>query len=512
MKRSARRRSRRYQSIFRHNPRFRLLRATLLAALGAGAAGCIADPADGGDGSTIDAGAPGPETGVPPDAHQTREAGPIPMGACEDPTPILGAGDAPTGLVQCADESINRLEAVRCEPINMGRACPEEGLEGGGLCSTDADCTDRPHGRCIVFDSGPEVPSCGCQYACETDADCEDTMFCLCAGPAFGSSLCQGGNCRTHADCASGECAVIIGEGGCGLSAYSTCRQAEDTCRSYADCDYENNYEGCVNWDGALTCDELPICGRPLTVGGETRQASVQTRADWAVTLTPRMDGLSTIDRDRLGLWWQGIAALEHASVASFGRFTLELMRYGAPADLLADTQAAAGDEVLHAQLAYGLAGAFAGLSVGPGPLDLSALRLSENMAEAVDHLVREACFGESIGAAEARAMAEEATDPVVRAVCERIAEEEGRHAALAWRALQWFLEMDSGLTNVAEESLRDAITSHLAPAPGAASGIPSHGLLGDAERRNLHEATIDAVVMPCAAAIGLDLTRVQLA
>jgi len=241
-------------------------------------------------------------------------------------------------------------------------------------------------------------------------------------------------------------------------------------------------------------------------LAGEARMAEDTTRTDWVTDLRPQMTALSAADRSALTTWWRGIAALEHASVASFGRFTLELMQYGAPAHLLADTQVAAADEVTHAQLAYGLASAYAGMPIGPGPLDLSDMSLSASRAEAVKHLVQEACLGESLGAAEARAMAEDATDPTVREVCHKIAEEESRHAVLAWRALKWFLDQDDALVPVAQAALTEAVAAHLATPESGHDGIPAHGLLGAPERRALHLATIEAVVVPCAVNLGMRL------
>ncbi len=558
MKRSALRRSRRYRSIFRHNPKFRLLQATMLAALGSAPVGCT--PAASGGGSddaalsadvgtvsdmmtmavdsaptpetdaappvqdaaapVVDAAPSVPDTALPPpdaappdpDAAQPvpDAAPPAPMGACENPQPVAAAGGAPSGIVQCADQSMNRVEPVQCQPVNVGQACPEGGNgHEHDQCLVDADCADRPNGRCLMVAGGGQLPACGCQYACETDNDCGDGMMCLCAGVTFNSSLCVPAGCLSNDDCDSGECAFIMGEGGCGVEAFSTCRQAEDACRSYAECDMEEAFEGCVRTGRGLACVGLPICGRPLMLAGESRMADDTVRSDWATELYPDVDGLSVDERLALTSWWRGIAALEHASVASFARFGLELMRYGAPADLLAQAQAGGADEVEHARLAYGLASAYADRPLGPGPLDLTGLQLSDSMADAVIDLVQEACLGESLGAAEARAMAEDATDPVVQRVCEKIAAEESRHAVLAWRALQWFLAQDASLVAVAEKALSEAVSAHLATPVSGREGIPGHGLLDAADRRALHEATIEAVVLPCALNLGM---RVALA
>lgn len=63
--------------------------------------------------------------------------------------------------------------------------------------------------------------------------------------------------------------------------------------------------------------------------------------------------------RAALSQHWCSIVALEHASVASSARFTLHLFALGAPPTLVAEAQRAGLDEVEHAHLAYGLAGAY---------------------------------------------------------------------------------------------------------------------------------------------------------
>ena len=62
--------------------------------------------------------------------------------------------------------------------------------------------------------------------------------------------------------------------------------------------------------------------------------------------------------RDAVVKAWTTAARAEHASVASFARFTLQLLHLGAPADLVADAQQAALDEVRHARLCFGVASA----------------------------------------------------------------------------------------------------------------------------------------------------------
>src|SRR5262249_43755535 len=144
--------------------------------------------------------------------------------------------------------------------------------------------------------------------------------------------------------------------------------------------------------------------------------------------------------RAALAAHWLEVGALEHASVASFARFTLDLLALGAPATLVADAQRAGADEVDHARLAYGLASAYAGRTLGPGPLDLHALALGADVQAVVRSLVIEGCVGETLGVAEALALRDHAVDAALRAVHARIAADEQRHAELSWQALAWLL------------------------------------------------------------------------
>ena len=134
---------------------------------------------------------------------------------------------------------------------------------------------------------------------------------------------------------------------------------------------------------------------------------------------------------------WTTVARMEHASVASFARFTLDLMTFGAPPELLALAQQAAADEVRHAQLAFAVASGLADdgedeSRLGPGPMRLDDVPLHTDLETFAIALVREGCVGETCGAAEAAEGARGVTDPALRAAMETIAADEQRHAVLA--------------------------------------------------------------------------------
>ena len=97
------------------------------------------------------------------------------------------------------------------------------------------------------------------------------------------------------------------------------------------------------------------------------------------------------------------MAAVEHASIASFARAALELLSLGAPADLVRDTHLAALDEIKHARDCYALASKLAGVELRPGALPTTPVD-APSFATAAASTFRDACVGESLGAAQVRA------------------------------------------------------------------------------------------------------------
>ena len=239
------------------------------------------------------------------------------------------------------------------------------------------------------------------------------------------------------------------------------------------------------------------VCeGRPLTVEGLTRRAEVRRGAAWLAEAAPSLAGLSLAERRLLARTWLDSARDEHASVAAFHRFALQLMALGAPPELLLATQRAAADEVVHARLAFGLASAFAGSPLSAGPLDVAGAIETELSAVTRAHL-RDACINETLACAQAAAARDATTDPAVRAVLDRIVEDETRHAALAWRTLRWLVDQDP--------SLRDVVSEELAAARPPATdhpGVPSHGRLDGATLSAVSADALERVVRPCAEAL----------
>jgi hypothetical protein len=190
---------------------------------------------------------------------------------------------------------------------------------------------------------------------------------------------------------------------------------------------------------------------------------------------------------------------MEHASVAALARMTMQLMALSAPADLVQATIDAMSDEVQHARLCYGVASARLGRTLGPGPLATAdAVAHPDDVASIVADLVTEGCLGETTAAALARAGASR-TEPQCREILERIAADETRHAALAFRTLAWLCAHPRH-GEVARCTLRAELHNlELAPAPDAptAIGVPK------TEMPRLLTAVRDATVLPLLRHVG---------
>ena len=123
------------------------------------------------------------------------------------------------------------------------------------------------------------------------------------------------------------------------------------------------------------------------------------------------MDTPGLAVRAELATRWTEVALMEHASIAAFARFALEILSLGAPPELLVQTHAAMTDETVHARDAFALASAYAGRAVGPGALDVGAALSSRTPLDIVRTTILEGCIGETVAAVEAAEAREHATD-----------------------------------------------------------------------------------------------------
>ncbi|HEY8376928.1 MAG TPA: ferritin-like domain-containing protein, partial [Nannocystis sp.] len=410
-----------------------------------------------------------------------------------------------SGFVQCDGGIIHRPAPVECLAPVTPTSCPPDAADTSA-CHTDADCTEKPFGSCqldLVF-GGLNAPTdtCSCVYGCRTDADCAPGEVCRCAGEGLGLyTECIPADCITDADCPGQICGFSPDVCEPGVH-FAHCTTPADACAGDGDC----LNPPCV-WDGigAWTCADA-VCGRPFLVDGEAVTAPAAERDDWTALVA--VPTVRENERAALAAYWTRIALCEHASVASFARFILQLLALGAPAELVGDAQQALADEVEHARLCFALASLYQGTGVGPGPVPATDAPLAADLDAIVAAVIREACVGETLSALEAREAAARAEDPALRRILARIAADEQRHAELGWRFVQWALarvgansRTRAQATFAAAIADAEATIAALAQTP-AAPDLRPHGVIDAPLRAALWRAGLKKLVRPTAAAL----------
>jgi len=192
-----------------------------------------------------------------------------------------------------------------------------------------------------------------------------------------------------------------------------------------------------------LFCGAIMASCAPATVGTDTPAVvcfpSCLPVGRQPAGLAPRAP---CRDGSELGRYLAGTAALEAAAVGAFRQLEAELARHGAPRRLRRQAARAAEDEVRHARAMGALARREGARVEGPArpPAELRPLEVmaTENAVEG--------CVRETMGALIATAQATASRDPRVREAMRRIARDEQRHAALAWRVAAWAdTKLDAG-------------------------------------------------------------------
>jgi hypothetical protein len=352
----------------------------------------------------------------------------------------------------------------------------------------------------VGFPAGRHVE---CQYGCLQDDDCGEGFLCECGDPV---GRCVAATCRSDQDCGGDlKCGVWLSQYICSTEQAYTCQSAEDECNTAADC---GEREYCSGEGGTRRCvaNRGVVCGRPFLVEGEIRVAELRANGDWSLAgaVMNSLDGLGARERLLVGEHWSRIGLMEHASIAAFARFTLQLLHLGAPRELIEASQRAMLDETEHTKACFALAARYLEMPVGPGPLSMDAALQGNDLESVTRMAFVEGCVGETLATLEAQAALEGASDSAVRAVLARIAEDELGHAELAWRFVAWALSAGG-------ESLRRTLMLELerldaelaAPSPVAApSPLGAHGVLSEGGRALVRRAALAEVVLPCARAL----------
>merc|ERR1719259_704288 len=116
-------------------------------------------------------------------------------------------------------------------------------------------------------------------------------------------------------------------------------------------------------------------------------------------------------------------------------RFNLSL---GAPSELLIASQAASIDEIKHAKMCYSLASIFINTDVSPESLDVEESLGDLDVKSIIKSVIREGCIEETLAAIEAHFRADHSEDHEIKQVLEEIANDETKHAQLAWDTISW--------------------------------------------------------------------------
>lgn len=270
--------------------------------------------------------------------------------------------------------------------------------------------------------------------------------------------------------------------------------------------------------EDALCCYQVdvsapndPSCGgigRPFMVESKAQRARVvaggAARAWQHGDVRPDVSGLGPAARAALARAWASDASYEHASVASFAKFSLELLAFGAPAELVRRAHQAAIDEVRHAELGFALASTYAGRSLTPSQLTKAAsVRCSDDIGDFLRAVIREGCVGETLAAVVASAQQMVVCDAAVRAALTTIALDEASHAELAWQTVSWVLRSFGDSTrDVAAGAFDAAIEEALAAELPVEAAHHAHGRLSTEEQRAERERAIREVVRPALTAL----------
>lgn len=247
------------------------------------------------------------------------------------------------------------------------------------------------------------------------------------------------------------------------------------------------------------------VVGRPIRVEQATLSAIAVHGASWDAGLALQVTALEPALRAALGERWTRAALDEHASIAAFSRVALDLLRHGAPSELLEQAHLAALDELRHARDCFAVASAVSGRSVGPGRFPLApSVALAPDLATVAAEAALDGCIGETVASMLAREAAAVCGDAAIRAVLVGIADDEERHALLAWRTVVWALrtggpEVRAAVEAVFAAAARDGVVVGNLGECDDTAALASVGLLDGAAARRCAARTLRQVIVPAA-------------
>jgi hypothetical protein len=224
---------------------------------------------------------------------------------------------------------------------------------------------------------------------------------------------------------------------------------------------------------------------------------------------------LDVTQRSAIGEVWQSYRLEEHASVASFARFVLQLMQLGAPPDLLERAIQAMDDEVRHARLCFGIANKLLDASRQPGPFVANICEaFASDPGDILNQTIRDACVAETLAVEYAReALAQARVAPIAAALTEIVADED-RHATLAWDFVVWLVSARPQLLVVARASFTEVFRSMGEP-DAKLKGVEEDesvpagfGIISRREELAIRRAFVEQVLKPRAVQLCGEVTQ----
>ena len=220
----------------------------------------------------------------------------------------------------------------------------------------------------------------------------------------------------------------------------------------------------------------------------------------WGTLDLGRYPELHAIEARRI--WSNGVFT-EYASAAAFSALTTAMLSCGAPVDLVAACADMVVDELFHVELSARLTMELGGAV----PLEFDLAKIApiaspgaRPLLAAAELAITTSCVSESLSVpamARSRALSDE---PLVRAVLDRLVEDEGPHARLGFWFLDWAApQLDDGelaqLARLAEDTIevyaplwQDVRACESCPLP---RGLGGHDDLGRQALRRAVEASI---------------------
>ena len=140
----------------------------------------------------------------------------------------------------------------------------------------------------------------------------------------------------------------------------------------------------------------------------------------------------------------QGLA--EHASIASFSRFSLDLISLGAPSFLIELVHKGTLDEIRHSKIAFDVANIFLSAigdednnkCINPSKIQSHNIQIDGNCQRILNDLINGGCFNELISALQS---VTDAINLKSNKLLHSIALDETKHCSLAWIAMIWIIQ-----------------------------------------------------------------------